>query len=266
LDGVSPRVVRGHTTSVSAAPSAPALPILEYPRDAIGDSAKLPPRTLKPERRATDVVIALLSRRLPPVRTSILLIAAACAAIALLHPAPASAATRTTKAAARTAAGKHAGAKTRKKAPAFHEDRTPLDPGVSSAGSSNGKAPSVGSAGADVIRTIVGLAVVLGVIYGVYWLLKSSARAKAGRGDERIGVIATTPLAPNRSLHLVRAGDELILVGATDQSITPLRVYTADEAILVEGGGIDAPLQLPPATPSGRESFLEVLRKRTARA
>jgi flagellar protein FliO/FliZ len=183
----------------------------------------------------------------------------------LLHPASASAATGTTK----PAAGKHAAARSkqaRKKAPAFHEDRTPLDPGVASAGTSNGKSPSVGSAGADVIRTIVGLAVVLGVIYGVYWLLKSSARAKAGRGDERIGVIATTPLAPNRSLHLVRAGDELILVGATDQSITPLRVYTADEAILVEGGGIDAPLQLPPATPSGRESFLEILRKRTARA
>jgi flagellar protein FliO/FliZ len=263
---VSPRVARGRTTSVSAALPAAALPILEYPRGAIGDSAKLPSRTLKPGRRATDVVIALLSRRLPPVRTSILLIAAACAAIALLHPVPASAATGTTKSAARTAAGKHTASKAKKKAPAFHEDRTPLDPGVASAGTSSGKAPSVGSAGADVIRTIVGLAVVLGVIYGVYWLLKSSARAKAGRGDERIGVIATTPLAPNRSLHLVRAGDELILVGATDQSITPLRVYTADEAILVEGGGIDAPLQLPPATPSGRESFLEILRKRTARA
>jgi flagellar protein FliO/FliZ len=187
-----------------------------------------------------------------------------CAAIVLLHPAPASAATGATKTAARTA--KHSPARARKKAPAFHEDRTPLDPAVASAGTSRGKAPSVGGAGADVIRTIVGLAVVLGVIYGVYWLLKSSARAKAGRGDERIGVIATTPLAPNRSLHLVRAGDELILVGATDQSITPLRVYTAEEAILVEGGGPDVPLQLPPATPSGRESFLEILRKRTARA
>jgi flagellar protein FliO/FliZ len=265
--GCRPGFARGRTTSVSAAPSAAALPILEYPRGAIGDCAKLPSRTLKPERRATDVVIALLSRRLPPVRTSILLIAAACAAIALLHPAPASAAAGATKTAAKTAAAGRSTAKARKKAPAFHEDRTPLNPDVASAGTSKGgKAPSVGGAGADVIRTIVGLAVVLGVIYGVYWLLKSSARAKAGRGDERIGVIATTPLAPNRSLHLVRAGDELILVGATDQSITPLRVYTADEAILVEGGAADVPLQLPAATPSGRESFLEILRKRTARA
>jgi flagellar protein FliO/FliZ len=213
----------------------------------------------------TDVVIALLSRRLPPVRTSILMVAAACAAIALLHPVPASAATGPQKAAVKAAAAKHAVTHANKKAPAFHEDRTPLDPGVASAGAAKGQAPSAGSAGADVIRTIVGLAVVLGVIYGVYWLLKSHARAKSGRADERIGVIATTPLAPNRSLHLVRAGDELILVGATDHSITPLRVYTPEEAILVEAGA-DAPLQLPPASSAGRESFLEVLRKRTARA
>jgi flagellar protein FliO/FliZ len=214
----------------------------------------------------TDVVIALLSRRLPPVRTSILLIAAACAAVALLHPTPASAASGPQTTAAKAALAKHAATHAKKKAPAFHEDRTPLDSGVASAGTAKGQAPSVSSAGADVIRTIVGLAVVLGVIYGVYWLLKSSARAKAGRGDERIGVIATTPLAPNRSLHLVRAGDELILVGATDHSITPLRVYTPEEAILVEGGGMDMPLQLPPGAPSGREGFLEILRKRTARA
>jgi len=238
---------------------------LEYPRSAIGDSVAATARTLKPRRRVTDVVIALLSRRLPPVRTSILLIAAACAAIALLHPARASAATGPRKTAVKAASATHAASHAKKKAPAFHEDRTPLDPGVAAAGTARGQAPSGGSAGADVIRTIVGLAVVLGVIYGVYWLLKSHARAKSGRADERIGVIATTPLAPNRSLHLVRAGDELILVGATDHSITPLRVYTSEEAILVEGGA-DAPLQLPAATPSGRESFLEVLRKRTARA
>src|SRR5581483_9157134 len=124
-------------------------------------------------------------------------------AAGLSHPPRASAATPAHHAAA-AAAAKHA----KKKAPAFHVDRTPLGSGVTAAGGSSSSPTSSGSAGADVIRTVVGLAVVLGVIYGVYWLLKSAARAKAGRPDERIGVIATTPLAPNRSLHLVRAGDE----------------------------------------------------------
>ncbi len=201
-------------------------------------------------------------RRLPPVRTSICLTAVTLIAAGVCATSPASAATQphTT---AHTAAAKH-----HAKAPAFHEDKTPLASDVTAAGnSSHGAAtPSVGNAGADIIRTIVGLAVVLGVIYGVYWLLKSAAKAKAGRPDDRIGVIATTPLAPNRSLHLVRSGDELILVGATDHSITPLRVYSAEEAVLVEAFGTGAPLALPPATPAGPQTFLEMLRKRTARA
>jgi flagellar protein FliO/FliZ len=183
--------------------------------------------------------------------------------VGLLHPVPASAATHTRHAAHAAAATHHA---RKDRPPPFHQDKTPLGSGVASAGTGSGAAPAVGSAGADVVRTIVGLAVVLAVIYGVYWLLKASARAKSGKGDERIGIIATTPLAPNRSLHLVRAGDELILVGATDHSITPLRVYTAEDALLVEGVGIDMPLALPPATPLRPNTFLEVLRKRTARA
>lgn len=201
-------------------------------------------------------------RRLPPVRTSICLIAVVAAA-GLIGSPRASAATPAHHAAA---AGRHA-AKTTKKAPAFHVDRTPLGSDVTSAGGTSNAPASAGSAGADVIRTIVGLAVVLAVIYGVYWLLKSAARAKAGRPDERIGVIATTPLAPNRSLHLVRAGDELILVGATEHSITPLRVYSGDDALLVEGrAAADEPLALPPAAPAQPRSFLEMLRQRTVRA
>jgi flagellar biosynthetic protein FliO len=224
---------------------------------------------LKPGRAPSDEVIALLSRRLPPVRSSICLIAIAATAAGLLHPITASAATQPDHAARKAALVHHA----RKHAPAFHVDKTPLGADVTGAGTSAGTAPvAVGSAGADVIRTIVGLAVVLGVIYGVYWLLKSAARAKSGRADERIGVIATTPLAPNRSLHLVRAGDELILVGATDHSITPLRVYAAEEALQIEGaansgfGAGDMAISLPPATPLRRNNLLENLRKRTARA
>jgi len=204
-------------------------------------------------------------RRLPPVRTSICLIAVVAAA-GLVHPVRASAATPAHHAAA-PAKVKRAGKAARSTAPAFHVDRTPLGSDVTSAGGSSGSSVSTGSAGADVIRTIVGLAVVLAVIYGVYWLLKSAARAKAGRSDERIGVVATTPLAPNRSLHLVRAGDELILLGATDHSITPLRVYSGDEAALLEGSPQPGmPLALPPATPARPASFLEALRQRTARA
>lgn len=47
-------------------------------------------------------------------------------------------------------------------------------------------------------------------------------------------MVATTTLAPNRALHLVRSGDELILLGVTEQSVTPIRVYSAEEAQAME--------------------------------
>jgi flagellar protein FliO/FliZ len=149
--------------------------------------------------------------------------------------------------------------------PAFHRDTTPLPAGVTHSG---GGSSGVGTASASgaVVRTIVGLAIVLAVVYGLYWLLRSAARARSGQADGRIEVVATTTLAPNRSLHLIRAGDELILVGAAEQSVTPIRVYSADEVQAME-------LQLATAAqlpqPAGRQasvsSLVEALRRRTAR-
>jgi flagellar protein FliO/FliZ len=204
--------------------------------------------------------LALPSRRCPPLLTSAGPIALAVTALLLIAPVSAAAATN-----GQTPPATQANAKTKSKAPAFHQDKTPLDPAVAGADSAHGSATvGVGSAGADAIRTIVGLAVVLGVIYGVYWLLKATSRSRAGRPDDRIGLVATTPLAPNRTLHLVRAGDELILVGATEHTITPLRVYTAEEALAVTVE--ESPmLALPPAEPAEARGLIETLRHRTAR-
>ena len=155
-----------------------------------------------------------------------------------------------------------------KKPPPFHQDTTPLPSSVTAPGSSTSPI-SIGSSGGEIVRTIVGLAVVLGVIYGLYWLLRSAGRARAGQGDQRIAVIATTPIAQNRHLHLVRAGGELILIGASDQTITPLRVYP-DPAVF-DLVTLDEPAALPavePPTPaqSGLPGLIEFLRRRTVRA
>ena len=104
-----------------------------------------------------------------------------------------------------------------KQAPSFKKDTTPLPADVTG-GSANTDSGSTGvsSTSGAVARTIVGLAIVLAVVYGLYWLLKSTAKSRAAQSDERIAVVATTTLAPNRALHLIRSGDELILVGATE--------------------------------------------------
>lgn len=88
-----------------------------------------------------------------------------------------------------------------------------------------------GPGGGSIVRTIVGLAVVIGVIYGLTWVLRQVKKAKAtsatGSGLE---TLATLPLGANKTLHLVRAGDEIVLLGAGESGVTPIRTYNEDEA------------------------------------
>jgi flagellar biogenesis protein FliO len=96
-----------------------------------------------------------------------------------------------------------------------------------SKGSSKKPASSSGSAG----RMLVGLVLVLALIYGIHWLLKKYGQSKnggklpgGGVAGDAIEVMATTALAAGRTLHLVRVGKEVVLIGATEQSITQLQV------------------------------------------
>jgi flagellar protein FliO/FliZ len=103
-------------------------------------------------------------------------------------------------------------------------------PGVVTDPSSTDTTSSGGGSG-GLVRTIVGLVVVIGVIYGVTWVLK---QAKASREPDDLGsglgTAATLSLGGTRSVHLVRAGREYILLGVTDGGMQPLRVYSEAEA------------------------------------
>jgi flagellar protein FliO/FliZ len=127
---------------------------------------------------------------------------------------------------------------------------------------------SQAASGGSLVRTIVGLFVVLAVIYGLYWVLKkvksSKDSAASGSGLE---TIATMPMGPNRALHLVRTGREFVLIGTAEHNITPIRRYSEDEARAL--GLIDAPEtitvgatleSLAPVAPKG---FMEILRSKT---
>jgi len=108
-----------------------------------------------------------------------------------------------------------------------------------------------GASGGGLVRTIVGLAVVIGVIYGLHWILKQVKASKEEKSSgSGLGTVATLPLGPNRSLHLIRAGTELVLVGVGEHGVTPIRTYSEAEALalgLVEDETITVPA---PATGS----------------
>jgi flagellar protein FliO/FliZ len=131
---------------------------------------------------------------------------------------------------------------------------------------------SASTSGGSLVRTFVGLAIVLAVIYGVYWLLK---QVKTGREERASGSglasIATLPLGPNRSLHMVRSGREFVLVGASEHGVTPIRTYSeleARDAGLFDEHDPDEPAAPAPAR-TGRggllKDILEEMRKRTVR-
>ncbi len=123
-------------------------------------------------------------------------------------------------------------------------------------------ASSHGPGSGSIVRTIVGLAVVIGVIYGLTWVLKqvksSKSNAASGAGLE---TLATLPLGTNRTLHLVRAGDEVVLLGAGDGGVTPIRTYSEAEARalgLIENETVDIVAQ-----PALTGSLIDKIRSRT---
>jgi flagellar protein FliO/FliZ len=146
-------------------------------------------------------------------------------------------------------------------------DNTKLPAAISNPSSVG--AHHVASSSGAFMRTGIGLVVVVALIYGVYWLLKKYAASKSGTGrsDGRMVVIATTALAPNRALHLVSVGDELVLVGTAEQGVTPVRVYGEEEAEILRARLEGEP---PPLRPSsgyggGFGGFVTELRAKTVR-
>jgi flagellar protein FliO/FliZ len=130
--------------------------------------------------------------------------------------------------------------------------------------------------GGGLVRTFVGLAIVLAVIYGLYWVLKQvkASRETAASGNG-LQSLASVPLGANRSMHLVRAGQELVLVGVSEQAVVPIRIYGEAEAraagLLVEAapdedGDVPVAKTAPPTPGAFARDLLNRLQQRTVRS
>jgi len=106
-------------------------------------------------------------------------------------------------------------------------ESTPLNLGSSSGAP---HATSTGG-GASLVRTIVGLAIVIAVIWGLAWILK---HVKAGRdpnvSSDGLASVAALALGSGRSVHLVRAGSDYVLLGSTEHGVAPIHRYSEREA------------------------------------
>jgi flagellar protein FliO/FliZ len=105
-------------------------------------------------------------------------------------------------------------------------ENTPLNIGSPDTGS------HTSSGGASIVRTIVGLAIVLAVIWGLSWIL----RQVKGRRDPRVAATGLTSvsalsLSSGRSVHLVKAGNDYLLLGSAEHGLMPIHRYTEQQAL-----------------------------------
>jgi flagellar protein FliO/FliZ len=97
--------------------------------------------------------------------------------------------------------------------------------------SSPGSTVHASSGGASIVRTVVGLAIVIAVIWGLSWILR---QVKSGRDPDvpstGLQSVAALTLSTGRSVHLVRAGNEYVLLASAEHGVAPIHRYSEDEA------------------------------------
>lgn len=115
---------------------------------------------------------------------------------------------------------------------------TPADPeSLPIPEGSSGPTELTGGAGDTLLRLGLGLVVVVGLIALVWYVLKRVQRSRfpamerSGKPGGLIDVVSSTSIGPNRTLHVVRVGEEIILVGSTDHTITALTRLGADDLV-----------------------------------
>jgi flagellar protein FliO/FliZ len=85
--------------------------------------------------------------------------------------------------------------------------------------------------GPSLVRTIVGLLIVIAVIWGLTWILRQVKSGKErGASGSGLQSMATLPLGSGRTLHLVRAGSDYLLVGSAERGVVPIYRYTEQQA------------------------------------
>jgi flagellar protein FliO/FliZ len=147
---------------------------------------------------------------------------------------------------------------------------TLLPAAVRHAGHSSAVGAVVSGTGDAAVHMLLGLAIVCALIFALYKILRRTAgkNDRKVRDDGWMQVVSSTPLAPSRSLHLVRVGEEVVLLGSSEQSLTTIRVYSPQEAraLGVDATSIEAS---KPVGPDGGSAFgsslIETLKRMTAR-
>lgn len=115
-----------------------------------------------------------------------------------------------------------------------------------------GDAGTTGSVLPYIVRMILVLGLILALIYGLYAVLKRSARPRLME-DQHLRVLASSQLAPGRSLHVAQLGNRAWLLGSTDSAVS--LIAELDDRELIDT--LELKAQTSPAAP--RRAFADLL-------
>jgi flagellar protein FliO/FliZ len=76
----------------------------------------------------------------------------------------------------------------------------------------------------QIVQLVLGLGLVVGLIFGLAWLLRRMQNQAGPRGNQAIQLLASQSLGTRERLLLVQVGEEQVLLGLTAGRITPLHV------------------------------------------
>lgn len=76
----------------------------------------------------------------------------------------------------------------------------------------------------QLVQLVLGLGLVVGLIFGLAWLLRRMQNQAGPRGSQAIQLLASQSLGTRERLLLVQVGEEQVLLGLTAGRITPLHV------------------------------------------
>ena len=82
----------------------------------------------------------------------------------------------------------------------------------------------------DFLRMIFVLAVVVGLIYGVFYFIRKAGGPRDD-GFRFIRVLETRPLAGSRHLHLVEIGSQVLLVGSAENGVSMVSEVSDKETL-----------------------------------
>ena len=92
--------------------------------------------------------------------------------------------------------------------------------------------PSLVADASLAVSVLLKLGAVIVLIYGsLFWVRRWQGGAWAIH-PKQLNIIETTRLSPRQALHIIRAGERTLLIGATDQSLTLLTELEPFTAVL----------------------------------